>query len=138
MRVAPQSSGVTRRERQINVFSIFSEGSAGGKRCTAAKCKSCCKSFTAFLFSTVGLVIVVCAYSAAGGFLFQMIEAGTEQDDVERGRDLVFNLTERYVLDLWDITRRFNILYKENWTMAAREEMIKYQVSTRVPITLSP
>lgn len=45
------------------------------------KCLSCCKSFTAFLFSHIGLSALVVAYSIMGGFLFGVIEADKEKED---------------------------------------------------------
>ena len=124
----------TQQHSQIYLLFFSSDDSERGKRCTRAKCKSCCKSFTAFLFSTVGLVILVCAYSAAGGFLFQMIEASHEKQGIVDGRDFVYNVTEKHIIELWNVTRRFNILYEENWTMAAREVMLAYQVGSHLPM----
>jgi len=40
--------------------------------------KSCGKKVAAFLFSHVGLAVMVAAYSVMGGFLFQALEAPHE------------------------------------------------------------
>jgi len=38
------------------------------------KCVGCCKSFIAFLFSTIGLTILLVGYTILGGFIFKSIE----------------------------------------------------------------
>ena len=47
--------------------------------CTKDNCLTCCKKFTAFMFSRVGLFLVMIGYVALGGGLFQALEAGNEQ-----------------------------------------------------------
>ncbi len=46
--------------------------------CTKENCLRCCKKFTAFMFSRVGLFFVMMGYVALGGVLFQELEAGNE------------------------------------------------------------
>ena len=96
--------------------------------CTRDKCSNCCKSFAAFLFSTIGLVIMVAAYSIAGGFLFQMIEEGHEKENIKAGRVIVNTSTENHVNELWKITKKLNILYRDNWTAEANIVFNRYQV----------
>ncbi|CAF2985984.1 unnamed protein product [Rotaria socialis] len=48
--------------------------------CTKENCLTCCKKFTAFMFSRVGLFLVMIGYVALGGLLFQALEAGNEHD----------------------------------------------------------
>ncbi|CAM4767547.1 unnamed protein product, partial [Rotaria magnacalcarata] len=47
------------------------------------RCKNCCKSFTTFIFSRVGLCLLVVAYAFGGGVIFQFLEA-TEEDNVNK------------------------------------------------------
>ncbi|XP_067929023.1 potassium channel subfamily K member 9-like isoform X2 [Watersipora subatra] len=103
------------------------EGEVREPRCTRDKCNVCCKSFAAFLFSTVGLVIMVAAYSVAGGFLFRAIEETYEHQSIEAGRADVQNITDQTVMQLWETTRRLNILYPENWTAEAHIVFTRYQ-----------
>lgn len=44
----------------------------------ARKCVSCLKGFVAFLFSTIGLTILLVGYTILGGIIFQFIEAPNE------------------------------------------------------------
>jgi len=46
--------------------------------CTKENCLTCCKKFTAFMFSRVGLFFVMMGYVALGGVLFKELEAGNE------------------------------------------------------------
>lgn len=110
-------------------FSASPEDEDGERRCTRAKCKSCCKSFAAFLFSTVGLVILVVGYATAGGFLFQYIEEQQERENIQEARIYVHNSTRRNLDRLWNVTFRLNVLYYDNWTAEAREILLQYQVS---------
>ncbi|CAF2040954.1 unnamed protein product [Rotaria magnacalcarata] len=48
--------------------------------CTKENCLTCCKKFTAFMFSRVGLFLVMIGYVALGGLLFRELEAGNEHD----------------------------------------------------------
>lgn len=109
-------------------YRIDSDDPENQKCCTKKKCKSCCKSVTAFMFSTIGLVLMVVAYSIGGGFLFQMIEEGKEEDNIRLGRSLVENHTTESLEHLWRITQQLNILYKDNWTAEAKEVLLDYQV----------
>jgi hypothetical protein len=45
---------------------------------TKENCLTCCKKFTAFMFSRVGLFFVMMGYVAVGGLLFKELEAGNE------------------------------------------------------------
>lgn len=80
------------------------------------------------MFSTIGLVLMVIAYSTAGGFLFQHLEEGQEKQHIKYGRTVVDNSTEESLEELWRITQKLNILYKENWTDEARVVLQNYQV----------
>ena len=42
------------------------------------RCKNCCKSLTTFIFSRVGLCLLVVAYAFGGGVVFQSLEAPHE------------------------------------------------------------
>lgn len=61
---------------------------ANTRRSPRSQCKKCCISFTAFLFSHVGLCCLVAAYSIMGGFLFQFLEAESETKERAHVRDL--------------------------------------------------
>lgn len=87
------------------------------------KCKSCCRKFTAFLFSHVGLCALVVGYSILGAFAFRALEAPYE---VEKASQVIL-MREQTVGRLWEITDRLNVLYKENWTAAVSHEILDFQ-----------
>jgi hypothetical protein len=64
---------------------------------TKENCLTCCKKFTAFMFSRVGLFFVMMGYVALGGFLFKELEAGNE-------------LNMRYIMD-----EKLNITVYKLW-----------------------
>lgn len=75
-------------------------------------CWMCCKKFTAFLFSHIGLCGLVIAYSIMGGFIFMSLESSQEM--LERKS---VDLSRKAQLEkLWNITEYSLILGKKNWT----------------------
>ncbi|XP_022700770.1 uncharacterized protein LOC111267064 isoform X2 [Varroa jacobsoni] len=83
----------------------------------------CCRRFTAFLFSHVGLCALVVGYAVLGAFAFRALEAPHEvqrADEVQRLRDATVDR-------LWEITDRYNVLYRENWTVEVGREMAEFQ-----------
>ena len=72
--------------------------------CTKENCLTCCKKFTAFMFSRVGLFFVMMGYVALGGALFQALEAGNEHN-MRRIMDGELTLT---LNKLWNETLRVN------------------------------
>ena len=47
--------------------------------------QSFCRSFLQFLFSNLGLVLLVVGYSAGGAFLFQLLEQYIELQNCQQG-----------------------------------------------------
>ncbi|XP_054719912.1 potassium channel subfamily K member 18-like [Uloborus diversus] len=93
------------------------------KRPPENKCKTCCKRFTAFMFSHVGLCGLVVGYSILGAFAFRALEAPFEGKKV----DEVMHKRMDTVKRLWAITDQLNVLYKENWTRQVTEEVKRFQ-----------
>lgn len=87
------------------------------------KCKTCCRKFTAFMFSHVGLCALVVGYSILGAFAFQALEAENE----DKKADEVMARRMETVKKLWVITDQLNVLYKENWTRQVTEEVKRFQ-----------
>ncbi|KAG1661506.1 Potassium channel subfamily K member 18 [Nymphon striatum] len=74
------------------------------KRSQASKCKECCRKFTAFMFSHVGVCVLVVGYSIMGAFAFKALEASTEQEQASQ-----VNKMRKETLDkLWDISIKHN------------------------------
>jgi hypothetical protein len=102
--------------------------SVGDQRiCTKENCLSCCKKFTAFMFSRVGLFFVMIGYVAFGGWLFQALEARNEQD-MRRSMNEKLNST---LYKLWDEILRVNSYpyndKKGNFTLYATQELEKFE-----------
>lgn len=87
------------------------------------KCKRCCRRFTTFIFSHVGLCALVIGYSIMGAFAFRALEAPYEEQKVTQ----VSNLRQETVRRLWEITDKLNVLYKDNWTRMVSHEVKHFQ-----------
>ncbi|CAF1030171.1 unnamed protein product [Adineta steineri] len=91
--------------------------------CTKVNCLRCCKKFTAFMFSRVGLFFVMMGYVALGGVLFQLLEAGNERN-MRLEMESKLNLT---LGKLWNETLRVNSFPKTdkkgNFSLYASREL---------------
>lgn len=94
------------------------------KRPPENKCKSCCKKFTAFLFSHVGLCALVVGYSVLGAFAFKALEGPYEVQKASQVRAL----RDATVSRIWDVTLQLNVLYRENWTALVNHEIREFQL----------
>lgn len=94
------------------------------KKCRQ-KCFRCCKKFTTFLFSNIGLCSAVVAYSILGGFIFQKLEAPNE---IQK-RQFVARRREEFAKELWRYVEDSNrlIFYEENFTRDAERILSAYQ-----------
>ncbi|CAF1267011.1 unnamed protein product [Adineta steineri] len=88
-----------------------------------AKCKNCCKSLTTFIFSRVGLCLLVVAYAFGGGMVFQFLEAPYE-GRVTEGVQRRLHIT---VEKLFNTSEQSKVLFKTNWTSMARQILEEYQ-----------
>lgn len=93
------------------------------KRQPVNKCKTCCRKFTAFMFSHVGLCGLVVGYSILGAFAFRALEAPYEEEKAGE----VTAMREKIVKHIWDITNNYNVLYRENWTQSVTSEIMEFQ-----------
>ncbi len=109
---------------------IKDPSSVGDQRiCTKVNCLTCCKKFTAFMFSRVGLFFVMIGYVAIGGWLFQALEARNEED-MRRSMSEKLNST---LYKLWDEILRVNSYpyndKKGNFTLYATQELEKFEAT---------
>ncbi|KAK9880623.1 hypothetical protein WA026_011864 [Henosepilachna vigintioctopunctata] len=88
------------------------------------------------LLATIGICCLVLLYTIFGGFVFMALEGELRQDSVlgtsksaQSEDSLVGVLRTQTVERLWSITENLNILYKENWTKLAAEEVLVFQES---------
>lgn len=112
----------------------------------------CCKRFTRGFCSNIGVCLLLLAYTLLGSFIFLAIEGGnnnteTHVNNLEPTEKSIAlspqqnqNVTAwlrrantasraRAVENIWDITVSLNILYRENWTRLAAEELARFQVN---------
>lgn len=94
-----------------------SRSGKGGKSCWL------CRKLFALLFSQVGLCGLVLGYTVFGAYLFRALEAPHERHRATQ----VLAMRNLTVAKLWNITDKFNVLYKENWTALVSKEMAIFQ-----------
>ncbi|CAF1144857.1 unnamed protein product [Adineta ricciae] len=88
-----------------------------------AKCKNCCKSLTTFIFSRVGLCLLVVAYAFGGGVVFQFLEGPHEGAVTEVVQRRLHITVEK----LFNTSEHAKVLYQTNWTSMARRILEDYQ-----------
>ncbi|CAM1320978.1 KCNK18 (predicted) [Pycnogonum litorale] len=93
------------------------------KRSQPSKCKECCRKFTAFMFSHVGVCVLVVGYSIMGAFAFKALEASTEEETVSEVQRMRQETVER----LWQYGKKYRDLYWDNWTEDVRIELKHFQ-----------
>ena len=87
------------------------------------RCKNCCKSFTTFIFSRVGLCLLVVAYAFGGGVVFQFLEAAAEEANINKVQQHI-NIT---VEKLFEHSMNSTVLYRDTWTIVAKGILEEYQ-----------
>ena len=91
--------------------------------CTKENCLTCCKKFTAFMFSRVGLFLVMIGYVALGGVVFQALESGNEYNM----RSVMGEILDSTLLKLWHAMLSVNPLpendRRANFSHAAMREL---------------
>ena len=87
------------------------------------KFKDAFRAFVAWVFSNVGICVLVVGYLMIGAFMFRVIEAPEELNVVYR----VGDYRKETVQKLWLITERLNTLHPQNWTDEVTEVIKKFQ-----------
>ncbi|UXI14635.1 hypothetical protein NH340_JMT00578 [Sarcoptes scabiei] len=82
-----------------------------------------CFHFVAFIFSHIGLGLLVLAYTIFGAFLFKHFE----ESNLNRRNNFYESIRNKTVNRLWIETYKLNVLYKENWTAMAFKEIDQFQ-----------
>ncbi|RLU22968.1 hypothetical protein DMN91_005246 [Ooceraea biroi] len=81
--------------------------------------------FSRFVFSHVTLISLVVAYCLIGAYAFESLEA-THEKEVKRSiKNIRGNVSEK----LWQITKDFDVLIRENWTKQALSELKDFEDS---------
>ncbi|XP_064086046.1 TWiK family of potassium channels protein 7-like [Macrobrachium nipponense] len=107
------------------------------------RCSLCCSRLASIVCSNFGVCALVLLYTVAGAFVFTTIEGGGDMairlDPLHGGpapprdsavvdslRQHARGLQHETVEHLWTITESLNILYRDNWTRVAEQELIKF------------
>ena len=88
-----------------------------------ARLKDCCRTTIAFVFSNVGVCVLMVGYNIMGAFLFKSIEGPSE----EMKQYFVGERRNATVERLWNHTMAFNNLYPNNWTLNVAREVCEYK-----------
>ncbi|XP_029159233.1 uncharacterized protein LOC114931398 isoform X2 [Nylanderia fulva] len=81
--------------------------------------------FCRCVFSHVTLISLVVAYCLIGAYAFEALEAGHEKEVKMSIRNVRGNVSEK----LWEITKDFDVLIRENWTEQALNELEEFEKS---------
>jgi hypothetical protein len=85
------------------------------------------RSVIAFVFSNVGICVLVLGYLIIGAFMFEHLEA------VQRGEHPVVARRSAAVARLWNITEHYNTLHRTNWS----EEVVKVVAAYQEEVILA-
>lgn len=90
---------------------------------------SCCGAVSSFL-SSAGVCLLVLGYTLLGALTFMTLEGHGVSESLRSHEQLGQDkLRSQTVEKLWSITEDLNILYKDNWTRLAEQEVLKFQDS---------
>lgn len=94
-------------------------------------CYTCPGRSSTSILATLGVCCLVLGYTILGAFVFMALEGGYFHDPsskaLRRNPNVVEDLRTQTVDRLWSITENLNILYRENWTRLAAEEVFEFQ-----------
>ncbi|XP_063708919.1 TWiK family of potassium channels protein 7 [Culicoides brevitarsis] len=88
------------------------------------------------IWSLIGVTFLIISYAGLGSIIFLTLDAKEDPLFVEtavaaskpRQADVAYSLVRTRIVDrLWSITEDLNILYKDNWTRLATQEVIEFQ-----------
>jgi len=80
------------------------------------------RTVIAFVFSNVGICVLVLVYLILGAFMFQYIE---EPQNIEESS--MVSKRRNAVMQMWNITDRYNTLHISNWSLEVIDVIQKYQ-----------
>ena len=81
------------------------------------------RAFVAFVFSKVGICVLVIGYLLVGAVMFQNLEG----PDEEKKRYEMEKFRSESVKLLWKTTEEFNTLHPKNWTLKVSRIIQEYQ-----------
>jgi len=97
-----------KQKKRQNFWKIISDG---------------CRTIIAWIFSNVGICVLVIGYLLLGATMFQAIEGNTEDNSINK----IVLLRNETVYCLWNITEKYNLFYPKNWTKEVDSIIKHYQ-----------
>ncbi|XP_060534085.1 TWiK family of potassium channels protein 7 [Cylas formicarius] len=141
----PSNTNSLKREKTTKGSPTTPPSSRSSCSCIGKKTKKRGKAFFAGLATNVGICVLLFGYTLIGSVIFLAIEGGSSyQHQILATTSLAAN-NKKYanqstelkakndkartktVENLWIITEGLNILYKENWTILAAQEITRFQ-----------
>ncbi|KAJ8958457.1 hypothetical protein NQ318_002245 [Aromia moschata] len=142
--VSKQNTNSLRREKKS------SKKEEGSCCCLGKKTKKRSKAFLAGLATNLGICVLLFGYTLIGSVIFLAIEGGGSyhqhqilattslsttvnsngKKQVNRSAELKAKWDEarvKTVENIWEITVSLNILYRDNWTRLAAQEITRFQ-----------
>ncbi|XP_053688345.1 TWiK family of potassium channels protein 7-like [Sabethes cyaneus] len=131
-------SSTSSRPRPQSPSLCFSTSSSKAEKNEPVTLCGCRRAPRSQCFSAIGVFILVLAYTAVGSVLFVTLEGDADDGDMIESsvaaskpyprHDVVSSDIRLKTVDrLWSITEDLNILYKENWTRLAAQEVQHFQ-----------
>lgn len=127
-------------------YDTFQKTPQPAKKKEKNKCIHSTAYYLQILFSNIGICALLIGYTFLGSFIFLMIEGKASVEPRQQtvaDRQAVFkrvnrtgspewrHSTEEFrsktVENIWEITAALNILYRENWTRLAGQEINRFQ-----------
>lgn len=94
------------------------------------KFRNACIKVTTFLFSRVGLTIMLIGYVQVGGIIFKSIEGAHEQEEKANNRSIVNDVdTESDLLahEIWNMTKSEVVFHEKNYTSKLKTRLIEFR-----------
>ena len=94
------------------------------------KLKNACIKVTTFLFSRVGLTIMLIGYVQMGGIIFMSIEGAHEQEERANNRSLTNDIdmqSELLAHEIWNMTKAEVVFHEKNYTEKLKTRLVEFR-----------
>jgi len=114
------ASKVSARERELapRYYYKLSE-----KTSCLEKIKSFIRAFLTFMFTQVGVIVLIASYMACGAALFQNIEADSQMSQATKAE----KARENYTHHIWLVTNQYNVLRPKQWKERVGDIVLSFQ-----------
>jgi hypothetical protein len=91
-------------------------------------CSNSCIKVLTFIFSNIGLTLIVTLYVIFGGLIFQAIESGIEKEQNEKYSDVVAS-TDILVEEIWNMTKSNLIFDEKTFVSNLKAKVFRHKTS---------